>query len=112
VVAPSVGGSADLEAIQEIILGPLKFGDGFRNGRPAAGHGIGVALRFAVLVVGEGRLRHEGPETSVGRGVGQGGQLLVDHRQLLTGALKPAVHVGEAPFDQTPRHRRDSRRPG
>jgi len=65
-----------------------------------------MALRVAVLGLRERRLGHDGTEPGVVGGVGEGGELLLDHRQLLAGACQPPVDLGEAALDDLARHSR------
>ncbi len=74
------------------------------QGVAVAAHGIGVALGFTVVLAGERRLRHQGPEPGLVGVVDQVGELLVDHRQLATHLLHAFRDVPEAAFDQGPTH--------
>ena len=51
--------------------------------RPVGGHRVGVLLSLARLVRVTGRVGHDGPQVRVGRVVGEMGELLVDHRELV-----------------------------
>ena len=80
------GCSADVEPIEQIVLGSFEFGDGFQHGGSAPRHRVGVPLGLEVFVLGQRRLGDEGAEPCVVGGLGQRRQLLVDDRQLLAGA--------------------------
>ena len=69
-----------------------------------------MALRLAVLVVGEGRLRDERPQLRVVCLAGEVSELLVDDRELLPELLEATAQLGEAALDQRARHLAHSRR--
>lgn len=90
----------DYETVKQLILRLAKFGDGEHQGLATSPHGIGVALRLLVFLVGQRRLRNQGSQPGVLGGVDENCQLLVDDRQIFTGALQPLGHLGEAALDQ------------
>jgi len=69
-------------------------------------HRIGVALGVLVLALGQWRLGHEGAEPGVVRRLGEVGELLVRHRQLLAELLQARTDLGEATLDERPGHAR------
>src|SRR4051794_14030982 len=99
-VAPCGGlAGLDHEAVEELVLRPLEVGDRCHQGASAPGHGVGMALGVAVLLLRLGRLVDQGPDPGVVGVVGQGPELLVKHDELFAGAREPVVDLSEAALD-------------
>ena len=80
------------------------------------GHRVGVALRLAVLAVGERRLRDQGPQARLVGVARQRLELLVGHPQLVPQRLAAARrHLAQTAFDERAAHvvsvRSDTRSP-
>ncbi len=85
-------------------MGRLQFDDfGFHH-LAAPGHGIGVAPGVRVLALREGRLRDQRPDAGLVGRLGERGQLVIDHGQLLTSALEPLGNIHQPALDQGSGH--------
>lgn len=69
-------------------------------------HRIRVALGLVVLSVGQRRLGHQRPQPGIVGRLGQVGQLLLGHGQVVPELAEPAGDLREATFDEGPGHRR------
>src|SRR3954454_20492066 len=88
------------EPVEEVVLGPLHLLDGGTDGIAVAGHGLGVARCGAMFLLGQRRLRHQGPQTSLVGVVGQAAALIVADGELRSGLPQPFGQLGQPLFDQ------------
>ena len=64
------------ELVEHLVLGAFELGDHRDELGAVTIHGVGVALRLAVVVLGQRGLRHESPQPGVVSLVGEMGELL------------------------------------
>src|SRR4051794_4413004 len=106
-VAPSLcwglSGFED-ESIEQLVLRALQLGDAFDECGTASRHRVCVSLRFLVLPVGQGGLRHKGSQPGLVGSFGEDGQLLVHHGELVAGAPETVMDLLQPAFDERPRH--------
>jgi hypothetical protein len=94
------------EPVEQLVLRLLESADLVEDLGTVPLHRIGVALGVLVLPLGQRRLRHQRAEPGVVRGLGQVGELLVRHRQLVAELLEARADLGEATLDEGPGHAR------
>ena len=84
----------------------LEAGDVLEQVSAVPLHGIGVALGIVVLAVGQGGLRDQRAQPGVVGRLGEVGQLLIGHGEVVPQLAEPAGDLCEAAFDEGPGHRR------
>lgn len=92
------------EAVEQFVLGRLEFLDRAQQLGAVAGHGVGVTLGLAVLVLGEGRLGNQGAQAGVVGLRSQLRKLLVDDRELVAQGAETITHVGQTALDERSGH--------
>ena len=97
------------EAIEQLILARLEFGDAFRDLIAMGPHGVRVAPGFSVLRVRAGSLGHQGAQSHVVGLVRQMEQLLVDDSELFAQTAQTITGLPETPFDHARTHARSVR---
>ncbi len=65
-----------------------------------AAHGLGVSLGLPVIFARQRRLGHQGPQMGIVRGIGQLGQLLVGHAELVTELAQPTSDLKQPSLDR------------
>ena len=98
-VGPGCGGSRD-QAVEQFVLRALEGLELGDHVRPVTAHRVGVLLGLTMLLLGQRRLRDQGPDAGVVGLVGEVSELLVGHPQLLTEMADAVGHLGEAALDQ------------
>ena len=95
--------SAD-HAVEEVVLTHFEFGDRGNHVGAVLGHGVGVSLGMVVFVRRAWRLGDQGTDAHVSGFVGELGELLVDHPQLLAQAAQARARLFQTTFDQPGAH--------
>ena len=97
------GGGRD-QAVEQLVLGGFELAHLGGQRVAVSAHGVGVTLGLMVILLGEGRLRDEGPQAGFVGVVGEVGELFLGHRKLDANGLQALRCVSQTPFDQGPTH--------
>ena len=93
------------QAVEQVVLRLLEVGQLGDDGRAMARHRVGVLLRLSVLVLGEGRLGHQGTKSGIIRGLGQCRKLLVGDAELVAEGAEALRDLRQLPLEHRPGHR-------
>jgi hypothetical protein len=86
--------------VEQFVLGALEFGDLVLQLTAVAAHGISVSLGLALVLTGEGRLRHQRAQPGVVGDVVEDRQLLVGDRQIVAQLAETGGDLAQPSFEE------------